>query len=145
MKSLKKSMVAVLFCGVLLLAGGAHAETPETQKRNLERFMPYLQKPVEQFRFWSMHKWQLVGPDKVVVWTTINDAYLLTVDAPCSRLQWASDNGVTSQASHKVMRRMDSVIADDDRCRIVEIQPVDYKRMQKERERVDGANEAPRD
>ncbi|MBO9664940.1 DUF6491 family protein [Dokdonella sp.] len=126
-----KSLVAVL-CGVLLLAGGARADTPETQSENLERFTPYLQRPVEQFKFWSMYKWQLVGPDKVVVWTTIDDAYLLTVETPCTQLQWSRDIGVTSQASHTVMRRMDAVVAGNDRCRILEIRPVDYRLMQSE-------------
>lgn len=133
-----KRPVAGLLCGALLLmGGGAQADTPETQARNLERFTPYLQEPVEQFRFWSMYKWQLVGPDKVVVWTTPSEAYLLTVETPCTQLQWSGSLAVTSQASHTVMRRMDAVLADGDRCRIVEIQPVDYRRMESERSKAD--------
>ena len=124
--------LAGLLCGALLLAGGARADAPETQRKNLDRFAPYLQEPVEQFKFWSMYKWQLVGSDKVVIWTTIDDAYLLTVETPCTQLQWARDLGVTSQASHTVMRRMDSVIAGNDRCRILDIRPVDYRRMESE-------------
>lgn len=127
-----KIPLAGLLCGALLLAGGARADTPEAQRKNLDRFAPYLQEPVEQFKFWSMYKWQLVGPDKVVVWTTIDDAYLLTVETPCMQLQWARDLGVTSQASHTVMRRMDAVVVGDDRCRILEIRPVDYRRMESE-------------
>ena len=127
-----KIPIARLLCGALLLVGGARADTPETQSENFERFTPYLQRPVEQFKFWSMYKWQLVGPDKVVVWTTIDDAYLLTVETPCTQLQWSRDLGVTSQASHTVMRRMDAVVAGNDRCRILEIRPVDYRLMQSE-------------
>lgn len=133
-----KRPIAGMLCAALLLAGAAQADTPQTQQRNLERFTPYLQEPVEQFKFWSMYKWQLVGPDKVVVWTTPEDAYLLTVETPCTQLQWTDALAVTSQASHTVMRRMDAVIADHDRCRIVQIQPVDYRRM--ERERDNGAH-----
>jgi hypothetical protein len=132
--------VAGLLCGALLLAGGAQADTPQTQAGNLEHFTPYLQEPVEQFKFWSMYKWQLVGPDKVVVWTTPSEAYLLTVETPCTQLQWSRGIGVTSQASHTVMRRMDAVIADDDRCRIVEIRPVDCTRMEGARMQDDRAN-----
>ncbi len=135
-----KRPIAGLLCGALLLAGGAQADTPETQARNLERFTPYLQEPVEQFKFWSMYKWQLVGPDKVVVWTTPNDAYLLTVETPCTQLQWSSNLAVTSQASHTVTRRMDAVLADDDRCRIAEIRPVDYRRMESARREGDRGN-----
>lgn len=137
-----KRPIAGLLCGALLLAGGAQADTPETQAGNLERFTPYLQEPVEQFKFWSMYKWQLVRPDEVVVWTTPNDAYLLTVETPCTQLQWTRRLGVTSQASHTVMRRMDAVIADGDRSRIVEIRPVDYRRMQSDHDKADGAARA---
>lgn len=139
-----KNRGAGLLCGALLLAGGAQADTPETQKKNLDGYTPYLQAPVGQFNFWSLHKWQLVGPDKVVVWLTINDAYLLTVETPCDSLQWTNDIGVTSQASHTVMRRMDWVIAGKDRCRIAQIQPIDYARMKKESDKAaDEAKQAP--
>lgn len=137
-----KRPIAGLLCGALLLTAGAQADTPETQRKNLERFTPYLQEPVGQFKFWSMYKWQLVGPDQVVVWTTIDDAYLLTVETPCTQLQWTHDLAVTSQASHTVMRRMDAVIAGNDRCRILQIQPIDYRRMEKDREQGGEAKDA---
>lgn len=113
----------------VVAAGHVHADTPAVQKRHLDEYTPYLQAPVDEFGFWSLYKWQLVGPDKVVVWSTIKDAYLLTVESPCTRLQWAHGIGVTSQASHKVMRRLDAVVADGDRCRILSIQPIDTARM----------------
>lgn len=117
-----------------LVAGSACADTPETQKKNFDRYAPYLQEPVEQFPFWSLYKWQLVGADKVVVWSTIKDAYLLTVEQPCTRLEWAHAIGVTSQQSHFVSRRLDFVTAEQDRCRILEIRPIDSARMQKDKE-----------
>jgi len=112
----------------------AHADTPETQQRNLDRYTPYLQAPVDQFQYWSLYKWQLVGAEKIVVWTTVKDAYLLTVEQPCAKLQWANGITLSTQQSRFVSRRLDYVNADGDRCRIIQIQPLDYARLLKDQD-----------
>ncbi|MEP7043453.1 MAG: DUF6491 family protein [Dokdonella sp.] len=125
-----RRIAATLFT---LIAGSAvYADTPETQQKNLDRYTPYLQEPVDQFQYWSLYKWQLVGAEKIVVWTTVKDAFLLTVEQPCSQLQWANGITLTTQESRFVSRRIDYVNAGGDRCRIVEIQPLDYARLLKD-------------
>lgn len=119
--------VALAACCVA--AAAAHADTRETQRRNLERYTPYLQDPVDAFPFWRLHKWQLVGPLEVVVWSTIKDAYLVQVRAPCPRLEWARSIAVTSKQSHQVSARFDEVRAGGDHCPIEEIRPIDLARM----------------
>ena len=128
-----KSWMTGLLLGGLLVAGAAHADTRATQQKNLDSYTPYLQAPVDSFTFWSLYKWQLVGPQKVVVWTTVKDAYLLTVETPCTKLEWANGIGLTSQQSHQVSRRFDYVTAGNDQCRIDEIQPIDIARMNRDR------------
>ena len=117
----------------LLAAGAAQADTRATQRKSLEKYTPYLEAPVDDFMFWSLYKWQLVGPQKVVVWSTVKDAYLLTVETPCTQLEWANGIGVTSQQSHQVTRRFDYVTVGSDRCRIDESQPIDIARMNRDR------------
>lgn len=124
-----KTPVASLLCGVLLFGGAAQADT-QAQKKQLERFEPYLQDPVDQFDFPSLYKSQAVGTDKVVVWPSADAAYLLTVQTPCDQLQSTAQIGLTSQASHTVTRQVDAVIAGSDRCRILEIEPIDVQRME---------------
>jgi hypothetical protein len=121
--------VASLLCGVLLFAGAAQADT-QAQKKQLERFEPYLQDPVDQFDFPSLYKSQAAGADKVVVWPSADAAYLLTVETPCGQLQTAAQIGVTTQATRTVTRQVDSVTAGSDRCRILEIEPIDVLRME---------------
>lgn len=128
-----KLRVAGLIGAGVLAMGVAHADTRATQAKNLEKYTPYLQAPVEDFRFWSLYKWQLVGPQQVVVWSTVKDAYLLTVEAPCPKLEWANGIGLTSQQSHRVSRRFDFLTAGKDRCRIEKIEPIDTARMNEER------------
>ena len=127
----KRSLLVVALVA-LLVAMPALAQTRETQAKNLEKYSPYIGDPVDRFHFWSMYEWELVGPDKVVVWTTINEAYLITVDQPCSNLEFAKSVGVTSNM-HEVYRRSDAVTFRHERCPIKEIRPIDMKRYLAER------------
>ena len=129
---MKFQIAAMLVLGALV-ARPAQADTRATQQKSLERYTPYLEAPVEDFTFWSLYKWQLVGPQKVVVWSTIKDAYLLTVAEPCPKLEWANGIGLTSQQLHRISRRFDFVTLANDRCRITRIQPIDTARMNQER------------
>ena len=115
-----------------LAAVSAFADTPATEIANLARVEKYAGPPVENFTMWDMYKWQGLGPDKLAVWTRVNQAYLLTVEQPCIRLQDARGISVSSQMLHKVNRRMDFVSFGTQHCQIVEIRPIDYKAMSKD-------------
>ena len=128
-------MMTKLAAGVILAAlsiAGASAQTRQTQQENLERFEKYAGAPVDQFEFWSLYKWQLVGPEKIVVWPTVNDAYLISVHAPCVGLEWTKAIAVTSKQRHYVSSRFDYVTYDRGKCEISEIRPLDYKTMLKD-------------
>ncbi|MGA9341441.1 MAG: DUF6491 family protein [Rhodanobacteraceae bacterium] len=129
-----KTAMTLLMGGLVATCGLAIADTPATQRQNLDKYTPYIEAPVDSFQFWSLYKWQLVGPDKVVVWSTIKKAYLVTVQAPCPRLEWAPTIGVTSVQSHRVSARFDYVTLKNDRCRITKIEPIDVARMDRERD-----------
>ena len=128
---MKPRLVVIALC-VLVMVAPLHAQTRDTQQKNLDKYLAYAGEPVEKFQFWDLTQWELVGPDKVVVWPRLNQAFLLTVDEPCQELQWAKSIGLTSSAN-TVTRRFDSVIAGRDKCRINEIRPIDYARYQKDR------------
>jgi hypothetical protein len=128
-----KRWIAGLILPGTLAIGFVHADTRETQQRNLDKYTPYLQAPVEDFAYWTLYRWQWVGAEKVVVWTTVKDAYLLTVETPCPRLEWAHGIGLTAKQSHRIGRRLDFVTFAGDRCRIEEIRPIDVSRVIRER------------
>ena len=125
---MRKVFAALALAGALV-APVAFAQTRATQQENLERFEKYAGAPIDEFDFWSLYKWQLVGPEKVVVWSTINDAYLITVAKPCAGLEFARGIGVTSKQRHIVSAKFDDVTYGKGRCQITEIRPVDYKHM----------------
>lgn len=130
---MKATKAGCVLATVLVAASAAHADTRSTERESLERFAPYVQAPVENFTYWSLYKWKPLGPDKVIVWSTVKDAFLLTVQQPCPRLEWTHGIGLTARQSHQVNRRIDYVTAGGDRCRIIEIQPIDTARMAADR------------
>lgn len=123
-----------------LIVSAALADTSATEATNLARVQKYVGAPIENFTMWTMYKWQGLGPEKLAVWTGINQAFLLTVEQPCIRLQDARGIVVTSRMSHQVNRRLDSVNFDSQHCQIGEIRPIDYKAMLKDRQNESASN-----
>jgi len=100
----------------------------ESDKVTLQRYNDYAGAPVESFSYLGrFDSWRALGRDKLVVWTGMNSAYLLTVQTPCPDLQFAQHIGLTSTAG-SVSSGFDSVqVGRHERCRITEIRPVNYK------------------
>jgi hypothetical protein len=121
----------VLIAMLMLLAGCSGIPKREDDRETLQRFMQYADLPVDRFtKLGGITGWRPLGRDHLVVWTNINDAYLLTVSRPCDDLRFANTIGVTSTGSS--ITTFDKVLAGNDRCPIVEIRPVDYKRMKQD-------------
>lgn len=95
------------------------------------RYEPYLGEPVDRINALRQDSWQPVSRTQLVLWTSINDAYMLTVDNTCPELKFAQSVGVTSTTSS--ISTLDSVIVRDTRCRIRQIQPIDVERMKADR------------
>ena len=129
MNSMRTKLIASLVLAVL--ASCAMADTKEHQADELARFRSFAGAPVDEFHMVDVFQTQIVGDTNVVVWPTINTAYLLTVDKPCNNLSFAHGFAVTQEQKMKVSKAFDFVKFGNQRCRITEIQPVDYKAMLK--------------
>jgi|SRR5829696_10165827 len=118
----------VILAAVAALTACAAMKNRETDVQTLARYMDYAGEPVDSFSYLGRFDgWRSLGRDRVVVWTGVNDAYLLTVQQPCQDLQFAQRIGVTSTGS-TVSRGFDSVkVGNNQTCRITEIRPVNYK------------------
>jgi Family of unknown function (DUF6491) len=127
MNSIGTKWVASLALGIV--ASGAMADTKEHQAEELARFRSFAGAPVDEFSLVNVFQTQIVGDTNVVVWPTINTAFLLTVDKPCINLSFAHGFALTQEQTMKVSKRFDFVKFDGQRCRITEIRPVDYKAM----------------
>lgn len=128
-----KAMTVVSVLAVTLLTACASArQAEEAQKQKLARYQPYLGETVSQYnRYTRDDGWVEVDNEHVIVTTNVNDAYMLTVAPPCMNLPFAGVRiGVTERFPNVVSSGFDSVLVRGERCRILKIQKVDYKRMQ---------------
>lgn len=128
----------IILTAVMALTACASMRHRETDEQTLARYMDYAGEPVDSFSYLGRFDgWRSLGRNRVVVWTGINDAYLLTVQEPCPELQFANHIGLTSTTG-MVSRGFDSVkLGNNQSCRIMEIRPVNYKDL-KAAERAGG-------
>ncbi len=122
----------ILLVAALLAAGCSGIPRRERDQEQLERYMRYAGEPVDHITYLGHYdNWQSVSRYQLVLWTNINDAYLITVRPPCEDLQFAQRIGITQTAS-TISSRFDAVLVKHWRCQISEIRPVDYLRMKKD-------------
>ena len=104
-------------------------QEPEQPSPALERYLPFATAPIDRFTWLGrFDSWQSLDQTHLVVWTSPNNAYLLTVWNSCIDLPFAQRIGVTS-TSGTVSARLDSVLVHRQTCPISEIRPIDYKAM----------------
>jgi hypothetical protein len=101
----------------------------ESQAQMRERYAAYAGQPLDRMT-WLGHfySWESLGDNRLVVYTTPSDAYLLSVTPPCTDLNFVQSIGLTSTAG-TVYPRLDSVKVRGWRCPIAEIRRIDYARM----------------
>ena len=108
-----------------LLAGCASMRKSQLDYRE------YTGEPVRSFYMNNLDGWAPVSKDELVVWSGINQAYMLKVSGYCPDLQFANAIAVTSTAN--TVDKFEKVIVGHDRCFIQEIRPVDLKQMKADR------------
>jgi hypothetical protein len=119
---MKTSLVATLIATAL--AAGC-ASSPKLDYRE------YAGQPVRSFYMTSYDGWSPVSKDQLVVWTGINEAYLLKVTGYCPNLQYANAIAVTSTGN--TVDKFEKVIVGRDKCLINEIRPIDTRQMKEDR------------
>ena len=96
------------------------------------RYLQYAGAPIDEFTYLGRYdSWTALSKDEIVVWTTINDAYLITVAQPCTDIMFVQHIGLTSTL-HTVNRRFDFVKVSGQNCFIKQIQPVNYLKMKQD-------------
>jgi hypothetical protein len=110
------------------------ASSPPAQHDAAERasYMAHAGQPVKRF-VWdtTYHRWTALSSDQVLVWTNLNEVYLVTVLHPCADLWFAHTIGFT-QTGDSVYAHLNLVKADGWSCGIKTIQPVDYRAVEQD-------------
>lgn len=118
------AIVALMFAVTACATTGSGPSEREATK--LERYREFAGAPVRNFHFWRLDRWDVLGEYDIAVWTSTTDAYLVHVMKPCFGLDFANTIALTS-TQQRVYSRFDSVLFEQQRCRIAEIRPVDGK------------------
>jgi hypothetical protein len=102
----------------------------ETDQQLLARYTSYAGPPVTDFRtYGAFNSWTPVGDNHVLVQTSFNQAYLISVFGPCMNLPFATRLAITSRFPNTVSSGFDSIRVGRETCRIKEIRPVNYRQM----------------
>jgi hypothetical protein len=120
------ALFALPFLALALLADAATPRERMAEKES--EAARHAGDPVKSFRFLRMDRFEILGANSILVWTRVNQAYLLTVDEPCFGLEFATSVGLSS-TMNTVHRRHDDVVFKDQRCAIAEIRPIDVKAL----------------
>ncbi len=125
-----KSLSAILVAAALASACASSNGISRSEEL-LDKYEPYVGEPVRNVTAFRQQSWQPVSRTQLVLWTSINDAYLLTVTNNCPNMMFTNAIGVTSTGSS--ISTHDAVIVRGDRCHIEQIQPIDVRRMKDDR------------
>ncbi len=143
---MKTWQLTLAACATALALGGCAtgAQYRERQDAELALFQRHAGAPVDRIRtYFGIDGWKALSPTKLAIWTTVNRAYLLTLGAPCSGLEFQQSIAISS-TNNTVHRRFDTVRFEHQTCFIDTIEPVDYKALKLAR-RADGEKSAMRE
>ena len=126
-----KSLLALLATTVLV-AGCASGSAIGRSEQTLEKYEPYIGEPIRGFTAFRIDSWQSVDRDHLILWTSMNDAWLITIGGSCPDLMFTDRIRVTSTGSQ--ISTFDKVIVRGDTCLIDTIQPINVRQMKADRE-----------
>lgn len=125
--------ISLMILSAALVAACAGQGPRERDAEAYALYRDFAGAPINEFTYLGRYEgWRPLGRNALAVQTGINDAYLLTVQGPCSELQFSNTIGLTS-TGNTVRRGLDSVQVGGVRCPIQEIRPVDYAALKKAR------------
>jgi hypothetical protein len=106
------------------------------------KYTDYAGEPVERITTMrGVDSWTPVSRNQLVIWTGINEAWLITIWDNCPDLTFARGIRVTQTGSS--ISRFEKVMVGRDTCPIREIRPVDIKQMRSDRKAAKEAVPAP--
>ncbi len=132
LKRISNLRMAWLLPAAALLTACSGIPLKDRENAQRDRYHQYAGAPVDSFTYLGSYDgWTSIAEHELVVWTNINDAYLITVQPPCENLLFANRIGLT-QTAHTVYQKFDFVKVGHWRCMIKSIQPVNYLQMKKD-------------
>jgi hypothetical protein len=125
-----KNMLALALIAVVA-SGCASGLSRSRGDQVLARYEPYIGEEIRGFTAFRQQSWQPVSRNQLILWTSINDAYLLTISNNCPNLMFSNAISVSSTVSE--ISTLEHVTVRGDRCSIQKIQPIDMRAYRRDR------------
>jgi hypothetical protein len=122
---------SILLSAALLALAACATSVPRRPAAPEPHYADYAGPVIEDFHFFRLDGWEAVSRNELVVWTGLQEAYLLKVWDSCEDLNFAIGIGITS--SFNRVSRMDRLKVGHQRCPIQEIRRIDVARMKADR------------
>lgn len=126
-------MKKLLALALAVMMTSACAKGLQRNSDPLTKYDGYIGEPVRSFTAFRLQSWQPVDKDQLILWTNINEAYLIKVVGFCPDLPFATSIGVDNRGSFNQITTLDSIIVRRDRCQIQQINPIDIKQYKADR------------
>lgn len=127
--SLLGSIGVVAAAALLASCAATHTEY------NRAAYVANAGQPVNRFDWIAGYRrWAAISDNQLVVWTRLNQAYLVTAAQPCANLYFARHIGITD-TGNSVYVGSNAVKADGWTCLIKTIQPIDNAGLQRDMRR----------
>ena len=128
----------------LLVACATGPTLSENQRHRI--YLDHAGEPVNKFSYFgTLHSWEPIGDDALVVWTRPSDGYLLRLTNDCPRLDVARSISLSDQTG-AVFAGLDNVVVLDQTpaipCRIETIQPLDIEAVRQAEDQARAALQA---
>ncbi len=137
-----KLRVLLILLTATALSACASQSPRERDAEAYELYRDFAGPPVDEFTYLGRYDgWRSLGRNLLAIRTTTSDAYLLTVQGPCSELEFANTIALTS-TGNTVRRGLDSVRTGRVSCTITEIRPVNYAGLRKAQREEAARNKA---
>lgn len=132
MPTLSRLTVCILAAAVL---AGCTAPPPSKLETATEtKLLKFAGPPIDSFSYLGHYDGiRTLGDKEVVLFTTVNDGYLIRVRDGCLNLHYVHEFGLTSTV-RTVNRAFDFVLADGERCPIDIIRHIDYRAYKQARD-----------
>lgn len=115
---------------VVLVTAGCAGDVSRRDEASRKSYVDYAGEPLKEFFAWRIDGWTPVSRNQLVVWTGINEAFLLTVWDTCPDIDFATTVGISQLM--RTITTFDKVRVGHQTCPIREIRKVDIKRMKAE-------------
>lgn len=122
----------LFICSALALLAACSASVPQRQDefRAVDQYLKYDQGSVGSINYFGRFDgWKPVGRDQLLVWDGLSNAYLISVAPPCHDLEFTNAIGFSTRVRGSITSGVDEVRMTGERCRIIDIRRIDYKKM----------------